>query len=220
MTALETAQRLAHALPNTLTDGLQAWYSLDGNLTDSHGNRHGKVLVGTPSWGADRAENADCAMVLNGDVGALLPSIPLHEGSFTIQFWLLDPQRWLIGQGEGKDGRGLHIGVDASGLRCDYWGDNLAAPLRETPGWSFWAITHDGETKTKSIWRDAQCVASKTTTPYLGQGDVTLGRHFSGGGFFIGGLDDVAFWNRALAPQEIADLFNEGAGLSYPLKAT
>jgi hypothetical protein len=109
----------------------------------------------------------------------------------------------------------LHIGVSDIGLRCDYWGSNLIAPVGQAAGWTHWVIRHDARAATRSIWRDGICAAQMETGPYFGTGDVTLGRHFTGAGFFSGSLDDLAFWNRALTDTEIAGLFDQDRGLVY-----
>lgn len=152
-------------------------------------------------------------------MGATLPGIILAGTSFSIQFWTLNPQRWIIGQGEGTDAHGLHIGAGAKGMRFDYWGNDLVAPLDAPDHWSHWVLTHDLATGRKSTWRNGERLASEVSTPYLGTGDITLGRHFSGGGFYAGALDDVAFWRSALAAEDIAALHNGGKGLSYSPKA-
>jgi hypothetical protein len=100
-------------------------------------------------------------------------------------------------------------------MRCDYWGSSLSAPLGDRPGWTQWVIAHDAAANLKMIWRDGKCVAQATASPYLGNGLFIVGRHFSDGGYFSGSLDDLAFWNRALTPAEIADLYADGQGLVY-----
>lgn len=199
-------------LPRGLTNHLISWYRLDGDFTDSHGGNHGAVVVGTPQWGPDRTGNIGRALYLTGDLGAILPGIVLSGTSFSIQFWAENPQRWILAQGKGEDGYGLHIGVGAKGLRFDYWGNDLVAALGASDGWSHWVLIHDLETGKKSIWHNAKCVASMVTAPYLGSGDITFGRHFTGGGFYIGALDDVAFWQRALSSEDVKTLFGRGTG--------
>lgn len=201
----------------TLKDGLLAWYSFDGNFNDANGTLHAVITNGTPGFGKDRFENMTGAFQSTGGNALSVSNLMIGNGSFTIQFWALNPTNWFLGQGVRSNYHGLHIGVDGSGMRCDYWGSSLSAPLGGRPGWTHWVITHDASANLKRIWRDGKCVAQATASPYLGNGLFIIGRHFSGGGYFSGSLDDLAFWNRALAPAEIADLYADGKGLVYRL---
>lgn len=53
-----------------------------------------------------------------------------------------------------------------------------------------------------------------STSPFeLGRGQTDSSRCLNGD------LDEVGFWSRALTPAEITELYNAGAGLSYPFAA-
>jgi len=202
----------------TLKTDLLAWYSFAGNFDDASGALHATPVNGTPGFGADRFGNDNGAFQSSGGNALSVSNLMIGTGSFSIQFWALNPTNWFLGQGIRSNHQGMHIGVDGSGMRCDYWGNSLSAPLGVHPGWSHWVIAHDGAASSKTIWRDGQCVARATTTPYSGKGIFFIGRHFSGGGYFTGSLDDLAFWNRALSAAEIADLYAGGKGLVFKLQ--
>lgn len=211
------AAQPAHELVShpTLKNGLVAWYAFDGDIADAPGNHPARVAAGTPVFGPDRFGRPRGALVFSGAEALAVSGIDLGQSSFTLQFWTFRPRHWFLGQGTRADHHGLHIGVEEQGLRCDYWGDDLLAPLAPGNGWNHWVITHDRATGVKSIWRDGVCVASKVTAPYVGRGDFIIGRHFLGGGYYTGGLDDLAIWTRALTREEIAALYDDGAGLIY-----
>jgi hypothetical protein len=195
----------------TLKQGLLAWYGFDGNFNDAHGALNAQIANGSPAFGGDRFGHPNGAFQSAGGNALTVSNLMIGGGSFTIQFWALNPTNWFLGQGIRRDNQGLHIGVDGSGMRCDYWGSCLSVPLSEHPGWTHWVMA-------KSIWRDGQCVARSTAASYAGSGPLIIGRHFSGGGFFIGSLDEVAFWDRALTPSEIADLYAGGKGIVFTRK--
>lgn len=199
----------------TLKNGLLAWYDFDGNFSDANGALNAKVANGSPGFGEDRFGNKRGAFQTSGGDAVSADGITIGGGSFAIQFWALNPTNWFLGQGVRSNYHGLHIGVDGTGMRCDYWGSSLSAPLGERPGWAHWVITHDAASHLKTIWRDGQCVAQATAPPYSGKGPFIIGRHFLGGGYFSGNLDDLAIWNRALTTAEIADLYADGKGLVY-----
>lgn len=215
MTDGTTPLRDRYSDARTLKRDMLAWYACDGNLADAHGGNHASVVVGTISFGADRFGTPGAALVLDGTAGLTMTGIDIHDRSFSIQFWTLNPQKWILAQGVGVDGHGLHIGAGTAGMRCDYWGNDLVAPLAAADVWTHWVMVHDVETQLKSTWRDGACVARTQSAPYSGTGAFTLGRHFSGGGFYTGSLGDIAFWSRALAKNEIAWLYGNGQGLTY-----
>jgi hypothetical protein len=199
----------------TLRQDLLAWYGFDGNFNDANGALNAKVANGSPGFGEDRFGNKTGAFQTSGGDALSADGIMIGNGSFAIQFWAFNPTNWFLGQGVRSNYHGLHIGVDGTGMRCDYWGSSLSAPLGERPGWTHWVITHDAASNLKTIWRDGQCVARAAAPSYSGKGPFIIGRHFSGGGFFSGSLDDLAIWNRALTPSEIADLYAGGKGLVF-----
>lgn len=199
----------------TLRQDLLAWYGFDGNFNDANGALNARVANGSPGFGEERFGNKTGAFQTSGGDALSVDGIMIGGGSFTIQFWALNPKNWFLGQGVRSNHHGLHIGVDGSGMRCDYWGSSLSAPLGERPGWTHWVISHDAASNLKAIWCDGQCVARATVPPYSGKGQFIIGRHFSGGGYFSGSLDDLAIWSRALTPSEIADLYAGGKGLVF-----
>lgn len=204
----------------TLKEGLIAWYGFDGTFDDSHAGLNARVANGAPGFGRDRFGKRNRAFSSSGGNALAVTGIDISGGSFSIQFWALEPQNWFLGQGVREDNLGLHIGAEgSSGLRCDYWGNDLRALTPPAAEWTHWVITHDGASRKKIIWHNGQPAAEILTSPYAGHGDFIIGRHFSGGGYFVGRLDDVAVWSRALTPQEVSDLYAKGKGLVYGKKA-
>ena len=197
----------------TLNKGLLAWYGFDGNFNDAHGSLNAQIANRSPGFGADRFGHPNGAFQSAGGNALSVSNLMIGDGSFTIQFWALNPTNWFLGQGVRSNYHGLHVGVDGSGMRFDYWGSCLTVPLSEHPGWTHWVMAHDAASHAKSIWRDGQCVARTNASSYLGQGLFIIGRHFSGGGYFSGSLDDLAFWDRALTASEITNLYADGQGL-------
>lgn len=212
---MSTTEAAAQSGLDGLWSDLEAWYPFDGTILDGRGDHHLEVLEGEPQFGVNRLGDRNAALAFSGTSAFVAKGIDIGNTSFSLQYWTLDPSRWFFSQGVGSNARGLHMGVDAKGMRCDYWGNDLVAPLSRLGGWTHWVVTHDIKTGTKSTWRNGACVASKHTTRYEGAGDFIVGRHFTGGGHYSGGLDDVGIWTRALTPVEIGTLFDEGRGVSY-----
>jgi hypothetical protein len=72
--------------PQSPTDGLSAWYELDGNISDTSGHfRHGRIVKGQPNFGSGpvrRALDLDTSMLVR------LPGDALDLGKpFSAAFW-------------------------------------------------------------------------------------------------------------------------------------
>jgi hypothetical protein len=51
-------------------------------------------------------------------------------------------------------------------------------------------------------------------TPLLSDTGLNIGANKTGGSFFVGLIDEVAFWNRQLESSEVTELYNGGAGVN------
>jgi Concanavalin A-like lectin/glucanases superfamily len=198
-----------------LKDNLLVWFGFDGNLTDSHQGISASVIEGTPRFGSDRNQQDNGAFSASGSEVLSVDGIELANTSFSIQFWTYNPANWFLGQGQRANGRGLHIGATPTGMRCDYWGNDLATPLDAENVWTHWVITHDSTQLEKSIWRNGERVATGKASVFEGSGPLIIGRHFIRGGYFTGRLDDIAIWQKNLSAEEITLLYSQGKGLKY-----
>jgi hypothetical protein len=97
--------------------------------------------------------------------------------------------------------------------------DGVAASNIESVGsvpidsWSHVVVTRAAGTTTLFI--NGASVASTTQVIQL-SGTIQFGAFLPASWYFYGSLDEVGIWNRALSSTEVAALYNEGAGLSYP----
>lgn len=199
-----------------LDDGLLVHYRLDGNATDSSTNAfHGinEGAVGT----ADRNGNANSAFLFDGSSQVRVPDNDALDfvpgNSYTISMWIRrdgspDPQH-IIGKREGGAWWQVAWGSPATGanLRTE------ELPL------GFW--TH--------VATICRCTANAYTTDTYVNGTLTSGNRDIGfpagpnnadlllggsGGFakFVGALDDVRIYNRALSLEDIQQLSSPEAG--------
>ncbi len=129
MTSISNAQ-----LPGTLSDGLVAYYSFNGNANDSVGNLDGEVHGGVTT-SSDRFGNPNSAYMFNGSNGVIGPASPLTypfalvSNSFTVSVWFqanqddtLYPQstdptirghNFIVSPYWGGYGNGAGIGISA-----------------------------------------------------------------------------------------------------------
>ncbi|UCC99979.1 MAG: discoidin domain-containing protein [Phycisphaerales bacterium] len=207
------------------TAGLQAHYEFEGNTNDSSGNaRHGTAM-GNPTFVAGKIGQATQLrgidyVVITGYKGILGAS------AFSISAWIktaLPEQQQII-----------LYGTDAGGQRCEFrihqtgrirmgngagQVENLAAV--SDGGWHHVVVTiNENSTNSSSdvrIYVDGQDDTRESTDPdvfnILADWDVTIGyRPTRSDRGFLGELDDVRIYDRALSPEEAAWL----AGRTQP----
>jgi len=92
----------------------------------------------------------------------------------------------------------------------------LGSPVIGT--WYFIAAWHDSVNNILGISLNAGTANTKDYSggAFVGTAPFQLGAA-SGAEFFDGLIDEVSFWKRKLSQTEISQLYNNGAGLAYPL---
>jgi hypothetical protein len=208
----------------SLSDGLQAYYPFNGNGLDSSGNGRDLTLVGNPTFAAGKFGQA---LVLDG-TGNQYAVRPVSDSvfnfgsnDFTVQVWVnysLSPavrQQVLIEKFTGATGPGWTLtsadshfefypfafGLDIGSFTTGVWHDVVAE--RSANILNFF---YDGR---HIAGVPAVGAITDTTNPLLiGRRNMGDDRNFA----LAGAVDDVAIWNRALTADEIATLWNGGAG--------
>ncbi|MCZ7433036.1 LamG domain-containing protein [Streptomyces sp. WMMC1477] len=106
--------------------------------------------------------------------------------------------RWLFGV----------RGADAPSEEGDYWGVVSDHPAT-LDVWTHLAATYEPSTGKVSFYVNGKLQGTSTAEgSWSAEGALQVGRYKSGGnhrGYFKGSIDEVAVWQRALTPQEIAD---------------
>lgn len=213
------------------TLGLRAHYALDGSLLDASGNlNHGSAAGGT--FTVDRFGNAGQALALDGVGDSLLLPIVGYTplvADFSIAFWLktsdMEGKNVLaLEQFPGDTTDNFHFRLCAihplmTILEVHYasytnWNGSGAAGNCIGEGGS--GRYNDGEWKhfvlrrsndTLQLWHQGLPYAE---TYYSGtMGDALPFIVGAGPERFHGVLDDLAFYDRALAPREILQVFHD-----------
>ena len=84
--------------------------------------------------------------------------------------------------------------------------DNAASPSLGS-GWNHIAGTWDGTTR-RAFLNGVQWASDTPNVPILSTGSKMIGADPAGGNPFLGNIDDVSIWNRALTPAEIQQNYN------------
>jgi Concanavalin A-like lectin/glucanases superfamily len=210
---------------NTLKNGLVAYYPFNGNVNDVSGNN----FHGTPSqinMSTDRNNESGKAISLNGQSFLEIPHDNRFNGEMaTISVWynaqsytdngqgnqrLLvskrDPSGWGGGYEIGlnnNNGQGIHASwTNSGGNGAILYSNNL-----NISQWYHYVYVHDRNTV--KLYLNGSLVKEMSNTGMLTSNNLPtrFGQRPNGWHPFIGKLDDIGIWNRALTPEEINYLY-------------
>jgi hypothetical protein len=200
------------------TNGLVAWYTLNGNAIDSSGNDHnGTVNATTPA--ADRFGNQGKAFSFNGVNSSITTGISMLNNltGLTATGWI-NPT--VLGTRIGFFGQNdlFEFGI-LDTMNMNAWLDRISKGVLVPTngmlnGWHMVSATADLD----SLRFYVDGVMKKSTgLGVTSFGSTTYNFNIGGGGifdptgnYFSGSIDDIRIYNRALTQIEIDMLFHEG----------
>jgi hypothetical protein len=206
--------------------GLMAYYPFDGNGLDASGNGNDLTLVGNPTFESGVLGQA---IVLDGTGNqyAQGPSaFNFGSSDFTIQVWVnytespSSREQTLIEQFSGAGGPGWTLTTPVYDNGFQFYASPFGGLINTTntaPTGVWLDVVVERNGSLLSMFADNNLIA---TAPINGAIDNTsnpllIGRRDSGdtNNYALDGeLDDAAIWSRALTTNEIATLWNGGAG--------
>jgi hypothetical protein len=219
--------------PQDLSDGLVAYYPLNGNAQDASGNGNDGVVYGAiPA--TDRFGVTNGCMSFDGNgayISAPAGKFPVTNRTISLWFRLnqVTDRPGLLGYGGSDCG-------DAFFLGFNFWGDSswdvsshcnvytLEIPYNDPPtnAWYFWAVVMDNNGMSFYVNGELMGARSGITQTYVAGTQLGLGTissptgqtPYTDGnvGYLDGCLDDVRIYNRALSTNEINLLY---AGTSH-----
>jgi len=218
--------------PLVLADGLVAHWSLDDGggtiVSDTSGNGHDGQLSGG-AWLAT-AQFGGGLRLAAGDTVAV-PGFPAATPSWSVSVWMrLSNEQMALNDNDiftailsteniASAGWSLNIDKRLAQPRFvfSYWAPPLTGYIGvecscvDTGAWVHWAAVVDVTTDRITLYRDGTVADQETRPSDIVPGDSTLyfGRWNMDGRFLNGDLDDIAIWQRALAPEEIAALTSQ-----------
>ena len=211
--------------------GMLGWWKAEGNALDSAGTNNG-ALTGGAGYAAGEVGQA---FSLDGSTGYVqIPDAPaLQPVSLTVEAWvLLDSTSGLgtvfakpLGSGTGDSYTLWLTSGILNGAVCDATGCTQVSATRTpltTGTWYHVAHTVDSSAKQQVLYVDGVQVASAATalSPSYDTQALFLGRDTDNtqAMFFLNGLiDEASIYNRALAPAEIASIYNAGPAGKEPV---
>ncbi len=202
------------------TNGLQAWYSFDGNVNDLSGNGNTPVNTGA-TFETDRFGNSAAALDFDGISAVMTLSNPTFKfsetGRFTYSVWVNKRTQSSAGVVlmSGVATTGYFISI-IQGVSVEQFGTNMqqsawtwATCPHTLNVWDHYVAVYDAGTM--SFYKNGVLSAS-AIYPYSGAiADFMpfyFGRGLPGGGNNYNGLmDDIGVWSRALTLPEIQTLY-------------
>jgi hypothetical protein len=206
--------------------GLVAYYPLDGDANDATGNGHDGIVVGAEY---DPQGVHGGGFYFNGASHIRIPDHPdLNPDAFTVVLWVKTDAPSTFRGPFSKTrfgGLSLHrILFDSAGnvqfsIRVD--GDqsgSITADFSEHFGaWTMVTVTYSGSATAMYVNSTLVGTEEFAAGPLQNAEDLLIGAgEFvsigdSPGQLFVGGIDEVRFYNRALAQDEVQLLYNQFA---------
>ena len=209
---------------------LVAYWPMDGSFDNAQTNDYHGIEEGGPI--EFQTGKFGDAVYLNGsqsiEIGGDENVFDFAGESFTLSAWYTAEEinkSWqcLVGKGEGNGWRFHRRGGDNppemtfTGGNGDVDRHNVAMEVGGDPEtWHHVAGVTDSETSEQILYLDGEEVARKSGATLQDRGNpMRIGDNPDARNRnWLGKVDDVAIWGRALAPFEIADIWNNGDGKS------
>ena len=210
-----------------LTDNLVAYYKLDGNSNDSVGSNNGTDT--NVSYVAGKINN--CAS-FNGTTSGIEISSNAGlqiTGDLTISAWIntSDTIGVIVAKSDGSTSTyEYEFGFNAanrlyfvSASSTYFSTESVSAPTLNDSTWKHVVVVRGGGvTKyyVNGTLYNQNITHGNITNVATSTQSVRIGRRGNPDNFYAGSIDEAGIWSRALSGTEITELYNAGAGITYP----
>jgi hypothetical protein len=210
--------------PASLAQGLVGYWPFCGNANDESGNNnHGTVNGATLT--TDRFGNAGSAYGFDGNNDGILINNSNTSGDFSFTSWM-NPEEingrhtissTLITTQNFPNGWELVLDSTASGDSLVIGNGSIGkyAKVVEKNKWVNTALVYYSSEQTMKFYVNGILIQEQPNF-ILNNQSLKVGIGFRSNypntpnNYFNGSLDDIAIWNRALTPQEIQQVYNQG----------
>jgi hypothetical protein len=203
--------------------GLLAFYKFNGNVVDYSGK--GNDLTATSvTYTSDRNSNANSSANFDGTASKAIVSLDLKNStSVTVSLWFygispnLGSQTMLWTSDYAfrvYDGYNNTAANDVEGLGQELSSSDIATvPLVSRNSWHHLVGIYDGANAVVSLYIDNVVVGSKSISAVLShsleQWNIGVFNNGGGNSYWIGYIDNLRIYNRALAASEVGQLYLE-----------
>lgn len=212
---------------STLLSNIAAYYQLENNGNDSTGTGNDLTTIVNVSFSlANGKINIGAGFSGNGRLERTVSTLLTGTGnSRSISCWFKTSSapasgvRQIVQTSNGFTGFPsamaliiLTTGVVGCGT---YGGGFVSTGIVCTDGlWHHLVATYD--TTTLRVYLDNVFRGSSNTTIQFINQTIIVGAQNSTTNFWVGEIDEIGIWTRALTVPEISELYNANAGLTYP----
>ncbi len=196
--------------------GLAGYWRFDeGSGVDASGQGAAAQLVGPVAFSAGRVGQA---LSLSGSGAYARLSASDAASGRTRAAWVLaraaGGNRGLVSSSDWVTGS-LHFKLDGSRLVADLRGGTTLSAAFGLDAWHHVAVTYDPASGAFRLFIDGAVVASATTrTGLVIQGEDFIGNEYTDGRYFVGLIDEVRLYDRALSPAEVDGLYRGAAAVN------
>ena len=227
-TALCSITAMAQVPNYVPTSNLTAWYSFTGNANDGSTNGYNGTVNGA-TLTTDRFGNTNSSYNFNGTNNYISLPTGFTTGSasksFSVWFYLTNgTYNFVLDGGTSVNGSsfGLFWNSNPTINKLTFHGDGTTYDYEFTDinfnQWYHTVITYDGTTVKSylnGVYIGSKIVTLNTSTT----SNIKVGCRNNTSAYFVGKIDDIGVWNRALTQQEITDLYNSNSCPNPPASA-
>lgn len=213
-----------------VTSGLVGHWKLDENTgttaADASGSGNTGTLLNGPTWASGKVSNSLNFDGVDDYISVGTPSALSLSTTGTLSAWIKTNTSTfypvIVGNADFvNDSRGYLLALDSSGhARIELCSasafKNVDSSATYLDGnWHHITGTWDGTTIRLYVDGSEVASSSQDVTPVSGVYPVTMGKDPNQStSYFVGLIDDVRIYNRALTVGEISQIYNSGAGCS------
>lgn len=205
-----------------LTNGLKAYYPFNGDVNDHSGQSHNGRIIGNPTLTTDRFGMENCAYLFPGNKMTYI-NVHYHsdfdvspQGAFSISLWfqggspLIGDYEELFQKGDPSNNNNYGYTLALYDLNQVVFGNGLLGVWSTTrnfqyPDTNWYNLIAIYDNKKWFLYKDTILQESNVSGKYFinqANNSISIGRNF------LGKIDDIRFYNRALNTNEINQIFN------------
>ena len=196
-------------------DAFKLGLNMHNNVADASTYNH-TINATNHSFGTDRKDEADEAMVFNATTSVTIPStnaLDFHNRPFSLTFWVNPSTISANGAtilSNGQNGAGLSFGLSAQGKLT--YTDHATGLTRASNysilpnSWSYITWKYDNVKRKLALYYNGFLIQNWTNveSPLVSEANVSIGNNFENKAF-IGKLDEVFLYGRLISDEAILD---------------
>jgi len=206
-----------------LIDDLTSYYKFDETsgttAIDIHGSNDGTFSAGVTINQTESMIGKSYLFAGDSTPPVLDITTSGHAGDFSVQIWFRrasggDATSQRLIQGEGGDLFGMSLQMPELIIAGGGADEFATGWLPEEDVW--YHLVYVQNTGNELIYISGSENTTNADTRVFTDNNWAIGSEVTANRNYAGYMDEVAFWDRALSPSEVSQLYNSGAGLAYP----